>query len=246
MSELERLYEVLGQHRERVDVMRRRLDVASDPASRRSVRFRMAVILERELQDVDEAISTVLAILDESAEDADGAGDAGLAVRAQGRGQRAAGGAGPAAAAWRPRPRPARTSCAAWPGCWRARWPGQPRRSSAGARCWSWRRPTRWLSSGSRPCCPDRRVAAGAGGGPGAGAAVREERRVDQAGRPDRSLHRRRRGQPRADEPPGAPGQAAGGPPGRQAGGAGLVRGGGAGRAWRSRSCPNCWTPTSG
>ena len=69
MSELERLYEVLGQHRERVDVMRRRLDVASDPASRRSVRFRMAVILERELQDVDEAISTVLAILDESADD---------------------------------------------------------------------------------------------------------------------------------------------------------------------------------
>ena len=57
MSELERLYEVLGQHRERVDVMRRRLDVATDPASRRSVRFRMAVILERELQDVDEAIA---------------------------------------------------------------------------------------------------------------------------------------------------------------------------------------------
>jgi golgin subfamily B member 1 len=69
MGELERLYEVLGQHRERVEVMRKRLDVASDVQTRRSVRFRMAVILERELADVDEAISTVLAILDESAED---------------------------------------------------------------------------------------------------------------------------------------------------------------------------------
>jgi tetratricopeptide (TPR) repeat protein len=68
MGELERLYEVLGQHRERVDVMRRRLEVATSDEARRAVRFRMAVILERELSDVDEAISTVLGILDESAD----------------------------------------------------------------------------------------------------------------------------------------------------------------------------------
>jgi tetratricopeptide (TPR) repeat protein len=68
MGELERLYEVLGKHRERVDVMRRRLEVATSDEARRAVRFRMAVILERELSDVDEAISTVLGILDESAD----------------------------------------------------------------------------------------------------------------------------------------------------------------------------------
>jgi tetratricopeptide (TPR) repeat protein len=68
MGELERLYELLGQHRERVDVMRRRLEVATTDEARRAVRFRMAVILERELSDVDEAISTVLGILDESSD----------------------------------------------------------------------------------------------------------------------------------------------------------------------------------
>jgi tetratricopeptide (TPR) repeat protein len=68
MGELERLYELLGQHRERVDIMRRRLEVATTDEARRAVRFRMAVILERELSDVDEAISTVLGILDESAD----------------------------------------------------------------------------------------------------------------------------------------------------------------------------------
>jgi tetratricopeptide (TPR) repeat protein len=68
MGELERLYELLGQHRERVDVMRRRLEVATSDEARRAVRFRMAVILERELSDVDEAISTVLGILDESSD----------------------------------------------------------------------------------------------------------------------------------------------------------------------------------
>ena len=68
MSELERLYETLGKHRERVEVMRKRLEASPDPAARQEVRFRMAVILERELSDVDEAISTVLSILDESAD----------------------------------------------------------------------------------------------------------------------------------------------------------------------------------
>ena len=66
LAELERLYERLGQHRERIDIMRRRLELATDAESRRDIRFRMAVILERELGDVDEAISTVLAILDEN------------------------------------------------------------------------------------------------------------------------------------------------------------------------------------
>jgi golgin subfamily B member 1 len=68
LSELERLHERLGQHRERVDIMRRRLELSSSAETRRDLRFRMAVILERELSDVDEAISTVLAILDESAD----------------------------------------------------------------------------------------------------------------------------------------------------------------------------------
>ena len=129
MSELERLYEVLGQHRERVDIMRRRLDVATDadePARRSASAWRSSS--SASCRTSTRPSRTVLAILDESADDRDRAGDAGLAVRAQGRGQRAAGGAGAAAAAGGhardPRPR----SCAAWPSCWRDRWPGRPRR----------------------------------------------------------------------------------------------------------------------
>jgi tetratricopeptide (TPR) repeat protein len=69
MVELERLYEALGQHRERVEIMRRRLEIATDAVSRRAVRVRMAGMLEQQLNDVDEAISMVLAILDESGDD---------------------------------------------------------------------------------------------------------------------------------------------------------------------------------
>jgi tetratricopeptide (TPR) repeat protein len=68
LNNLERIFEGTGQHRERVDILNRRVG-ASDPNARRELRFRIAAILERELNDPDEAISAVLAILDESADD---------------------------------------------------------------------------------------------------------------------------------------------------------------------------------
>jgi tetratricopeptide (TPR) repeat protein len=68
LTHLERIFEGTGQHRERVEILSRRVG-AGDPATRRELRFRIAAILERELNDPDEAISAVLAILDEAADD---------------------------------------------------------------------------------------------------------------------------------------------------------------------------------
>lgn len=66
LVDLERLYLAQGQHRERVEVLRRQVELAPDQAARESLRFRMAGLLERELGDPDEAISVVVSVLDEN------------------------------------------------------------------------------------------------------------------------------------------------------------------------------------
>ncbi len=69
LAQLERIFEATGQHRDRVEILGRRATLATDPAARRELRFRIAATLERELGDVDEAIAAVRALLDEAAED---------------------------------------------------------------------------------------------------------------------------------------------------------------------------------
>src|SRR5205807_2906357 len=56
LTQLERIFDATGQHRERVEILSRRVGVG-DATTRRELRFRIAAILERELGDVDEAIS---------------------------------------------------------------------------------------------------------------------------------------------------------------------------------------------
>lgn len=69
LAHLERIFEATGQQRERADILNRRIALAPDAQARRALRFRIAAIAERELGDIDEATSVVLAILDEAVDD---------------------------------------------------------------------------------------------------------------------------------------------------------------------------------
>ncbi len=69
-DQLERIYQKTGRARERVELLKRRVEWVA-PERRRELRQRMASILETELADLDEAISTVRPILDEAPEDAE-------------------------------------------------------------------------------------------------------------------------------------------------------------------------------
>ena len=66
LDQLERLFEKAGQPRQRVEVLRRRAEIAGDVDSRQALWRRIADILEREVHDPNEAIAANLAILDES------------------------------------------------------------------------------------------------------------------------------------------------------------------------------------
>jgi len=66
LDQLERLFEKAGQPRQRVEVLRRRVEIAGDVASRQELWRRIADILEKEVDDPNEAIAANLAILDES------------------------------------------------------------------------------------------------------------------------------------------------------------------------------------
>jgi tetratricopeptide (TPR) repeat protein len=64
LDALERLYTQGGQHAELVDVLRRRANFAASGAEKKIHLGRMAALLERELDDVGEAIAAQLEILD--------------------------------------------------------------------------------------------------------------------------------------------------------------------------------------
>ena len=66
LDQLERLFEKAGQSRQRVEVLRRRVEIAGDVEGRQALWRRIADILEHEVQDPNEAIAANLAILDES------------------------------------------------------------------------------------------------------------------------------------------------------------------------------------
>ena len=69
MDQLERIFERAGQARPRIEILRRRIDLAQDVAVRQALWRQIAGLLERDLQDPEEAIAANLAILDESPED---------------------------------------------------------------------------------------------------------------------------------------------------------------------------------
>ncbi len=69
LDRLERVFQQSGQARARIEILRRRIDLAQDVAARRSLWRQIADLLEREVRDTDEAIAANLAILDESPED---------------------------------------------------------------------------------------------------------------------------------------------------------------------------------
>ena len=65
---LDRIFQHSGQARERVDLLRRRADTV-EASTRNQLRNRMAVILETELHDVDDAIVTIRPVLDDTPDD---------------------------------------------------------------------------------------------------------------------------------------------------------------------------------
>jgi tetratricopeptide (TPR) repeat protein len=69
LDDLERIFEKSGQARAQIEILRRRIDLSTDPAVRRGIWRRIAEIFERQVGDLNEAISANLAILDESPED---------------------------------------------------------------------------------------------------------------------------------------------------------------------------------
>ncbi len=68
LGQLERIYQTTGQQRERLEILTRRVELARTVEARVELRFQIAAVLERDLKDFDQAISTILAIIDESAD----------------------------------------------------------------------------------------------------------------------------------------------------------------------------------
>jgi tetratricopeptide (TPR) repeat protein len=66
---LDRIFEAGANHRQRVEILRKRIEMAGDAASRQELWRRVASLLERDVGDVDEAIAACVSILDENPED---------------------------------------------------------------------------------------------------------------------------------------------------------------------------------
>ncbi|HVZ72172.1 MAG TPA: tetratricopeptide repeat protein [Polyangia bacterium] len=67
---LETIFEAGAQHAQRVEMLRKRIDLAQDPAARQELWRRVAGLLENDVGNVDEAIAACVSILDENPEDA--------------------------------------------------------------------------------------------------------------------------------------------------------------------------------
>jgi tetratricopeptide (TPR) repeat protein len=66
---LDRIFEAGAQHRQRVEIMRKRIDLAGDATARQELWRQVAGLLERDVGDVDEAIAACVSILDENPQD---------------------------------------------------------------------------------------------------------------------------------------------------------------------------------
>jgi tetratricopeptide (TPR) repeat protein len=66
---LDHIFEAGSQHRQRVEMMRKRIDLAGDATARQELWRQVAGLLERDVGDVDEAIAACVSILDENPQD---------------------------------------------------------------------------------------------------------------------------------------------------------------------------------
>ena len=66
---LDRIFEAGAQHRQRVEMIRKRIDLAGDATARQELWRQVAGLLERDVGDVDEAIAACVSILDENPQD---------------------------------------------------------------------------------------------------------------------------------------------------------------------------------
>ncbi|MEO8213414.1 MAG: hypothetical protein ABI560_09480, partial [Myxococcales bacterium] len=69
LDQLERIFQEGGQARSRVEILRRRIDLAKDAGVRQEIWRQIAGVLERDVGDAEEAIAANLAILDENPDD---------------------------------------------------------------------------------------------------------------------------------------------------------------------------------
>ena len=66
---LDRIFEAGANHRQRVEILRKRIDLAGDASARQELWRSVASLLENDVGDVDEAIAACVSILDENPED---------------------------------------------------------------------------------------------------------------------------------------------------------------------------------
>jgi golgin subfamily B member 1 len=66
---LDRIFEAGANHRQRVEILRKRIDMAGDASARQELWRSVASLLENDVGDVDEAIAACVSILDEHPED---------------------------------------------------------------------------------------------------------------------------------------------------------------------------------
>ena len=66
---LDRIFEAGSNHRQRVEILRKRIGLAGDASARQELWRSVASLLEKDVGDVDEAIAACVSILDENPED---------------------------------------------------------------------------------------------------------------------------------------------------------------------------------
>ncbi len=66
---LDRIFEAGANHRQRVEILRKRIGMAGDAAARQELWRSVASLLEKDVGDVDQAIAACVSILDENPED---------------------------------------------------------------------------------------------------------------------------------------------------------------------------------
>src|SRR6185369_11149932 len=66
---LDRIFEAGANHRQRVEILRKRIGLSGDASARQELWRSIANLLEKDVGDVDEAIAACVSILDENPED---------------------------------------------------------------------------------------------------------------------------------------------------------------------------------
>src|SRR5206468_2288461 len=82
---LERLHGERHEHRDLIEILRRRVELAKEPGARRALLWRVAELHEGPLTDVNEAIAAYLEILDAAPDDAGALAELARLYRAQER-----------------------------------------------------------------------------------------------------------------------------------------------------------------